>query len=159
MQVMLRYPQAIGCAGSCNVKCLCSDFTPFAYDFKFFLWSFRYFPWSFQQKAPADSWRCTQQCFNALRHPELTASAGISPYSWVPISPDFPISTYESFSFPVESYSKEDALAQFHQVQKETLKSNNRWYPYTAYEYDGETFYSIEYCGIADESEIQNRTL
>jgi len=44
-------------------------------------------------------------------------------------------------------------MSQFCPVQKETLK-NNSWYPYTAYEYDGETFYSIEYSGIADESEI-----
>ena len=62
--------------------------------------------------------------------------------------------TYEHFFFPADIYSKEDALAQFCQVQRETLKSNNRWYPYTAYEYDGETFYSIEYRGIADESEL-----
>lgn len=62
--------------------------------------------------------------------------------------------TYEHFFFPVEIYSKEDAIAQFRQVQKEILKSNNHWYPYTAYEYDGETFYSIQYRGIADENEI-----
>ncbi len=62
--------------------------------------------------------------------------------------------TYEHFFFPTDEYSKEDALEQFSKVPKETLKSNNRWYPYTAYEYDGETFYSIEYRGIADESEI-----
>ena len=62
--------------------------------------------------------------------------------------------TYEHFFFPVDIYSKEDAIAQFRQVQKETLKSNNHWYPYTAYEYDGETFYSIQYRGIADENEI-----
>ncbi len=62
--------------------------------------------------------------------------------------------TYEHCFFPTDEYSKEDALEQFSKVPKETLKSNNRWYPYTAYEYDGETFYSIEYRGIADESEI-----
>ena len=44
-------------------------------------------------------------------------------------------------------------MAQFKRVRKETLK-NNSWYPYTAYEYEGETFYSIQYSGIADESEI-----
>jgi hypothetical protein len=62
--------------------------------------------------------------------------------------------TYEHFFFPTDEYSKEDALAQFRQVQKETLKSNNRWYQYIAYEHDGETFYSIEHRGIVDESEI-----
>ncbi len=61
--------------------------------------------------------------------------------------------TYEHFFFPTEEYSKEDALARFKKVTKEALK-NNRLYPYTAYEYDGETFYSIVYRGIADESEI-----
>ena len=62
--------------------------------------------------------------------------------------------TYEYFFFPTDEYSKEEVIAQFSPVQKETLKNNNRWYSYTAYEYDGETFYSIEYSGIADESEI-----
>lgn len=62
--------------------------------------------------------------------------------------------TYEYFFFPTDEYSKEDAMTQFSPVQKETLKKNNRWYSYTAYEYEDETFYSIEYSGIADESEI-----
>lgn len=61
--------------------------------------------------------------------------------------------TYEYFFFPIDEYSKEDALSQFQRVQKETLK-NDHWYPYTAYEFEGETFYSITYSGIADESEI-----
>lgn len=61
--------------------------------------------------------------------------------------------TYEHFFFPVDEYSKEYAMAQFKAVRKETLKSNS-WYPYTAYEYNGETFYSIQYRGTADESEI-----
>ena len=64
--------------------------------------------------------------------------------------------TYEYFVFPVDEYNKEQAMAQFRTVRKETLK-NNSWYPYTAYEYDGETFYSIQYSGIANESEISNR--
>ena len=62
--------------------------------------------------------------------------------------------TYEYFFFPVDEFTKEQALGQFKEVHKETLKANNHWYPYTAYEYDGETFYSIQYSGIADESEI-----
>ena len=62
--------------------------------------------------------------------------------------------TYEHFFFPTDEYGKEEAIAQFRPVQKETLKNNNRWYPYTEYENDGESFYSIEYRGIADESEI-----
>lgn len=61
--------------------------------------------------------------------------------------------TYEHFFFPVDEYSQESAMAQFRPVQKETLK-NNHWYPYTAYGYNGEIFYSIEYRGIADESEL-----
>lgn len=62
--------------------------------------------------------------------------------------------TYEHFFFPIDTYSEEAAMAQFAPVQKETLKSNNRWYTYTAYEYDNEIFYSIEYRGIVDESKI-----
>ena len=61
--------------------------------------------------------------------------------------------TYEYLFFPVDKYSKEQAMAEFRRVTKQTLK-NNSWYPYTAYEYDGETFYSIQYSGIADESEV-----
>lgn len=61
--------------------------------------------------------------------------------------------TYEHFFFPTVGYSKDDAIAEFTPVQKETLKYNNR-YPYTAYEYEGEVFYSIEYRGTAREDEI-----
>jgi hypothetical protein len=61
--------------------------------------------------------------------------------------------TYEHFFFPMNEYSKEDAIASFTPVQKETLKFN-KWYPYTAYEFDGELFYSIEYRGTAAENEI-----
>ena len=41
----------------------------------------------------------------------------------------------------------------FKPVEKEILK-HNRWYPYTAYEYQGETFYSIQYSGLAEENKI-----
>lgn len=61
--------------------------------------------------------------------------------------------TYGYFFFSVECFSKEDAISQFKPIQKETLK-NGSWYPYIAYEYDGEVFYSISYSGMADESEI-----
>ena len=61
---------------------------------------------------------------------------------------------YDYWTFPVEQYTKEEAIAQFLPVQKETLKNNNRWYTYTAYEYQGNTYYSIIYSGIADESEF-----
>lgn len=61
--------------------------------------------------------------------------------------------TYEYFFFPTDEFSKSDALSQFLPVQKQTLK-NNTWYPYTAYEYDNETFYSIEYRGTVDEDKI-----
>lgn len=57
--------------------------------------------------------------------------------------------TYEYFYFPVDEYEIEDALAAFTKVEKETLK-NGRWYTYTAYEYNGEIFYSIQYSGIRD---------
>ena len=44
-------------------------------------------------------------------------------------------------------------MAKFQKVTKESLK-NNHWAPYTAFEYDGKTYYSIQYSGIADEDEI-----
>lgn len=64
--------------------------------------------------------------------------------------------TYEYFFFPVDEYSEKQAMSQFRTVIKKTLK-NNSWYSYTAYEYDGETFYSIQYSGIADENELNKR--
>ena len=62
---------------------------------------------------------------------------------------------YDYIPFPANEYTKELAMAQFKRVTKETLK-NNTWYPYTAYEYDGETYYSIQYSGIVEESEFYN---
>ena len=59
----------------------------------------------------------------------------------------------EHFYFPVSSYSKEEAIAQFVPVEKHTER-NNRMVPYTAYEYDGNTFYTFVYEGIFDESEL-----
>jgi hypothetical protein len=60
---------------------------------------------------------------------------------------------YDYIFFPVDEFSPDSAMAQFQKVTKETLK-NNHWVPYTAFEYDGETYYSIQYSGIADEDEI-----
>lgn len=61
--------------------------------------------------------------------------------------------SYEHFFFPIDEFSKDEAMNQFEEVKKETLKNNN-WYPYTAYVYEGESFYSIEYRGTANEDEI-----
>jgi hypothetical protein len=60
----------------------------------------------------------------------------------------------EDFYFPVNFYSKDEAIAQFVSVEKFTER-NNRMVPYTAYEYDGNTFYTIIYRGIVDESELK----
>ena len=62
-------------------------------------------------------------------------------------------SEYDYIPFPADEYTKESAMAQFTTVTKETLK-NNHWYSYTAYEYDGETYYSIQYSGLSDDSEF-----
>jgi len=59
----------------------------------------------------------------------------------------------EDFAFRADQYSKSDALAQFVEVTKPALK-NNHWVDYTAYEYNGETFYEIHYRGVVDESEL-----
>lgn len=64
---------------------------------------------------------------------------------------------YDYFPFPADKYSKEDAIAQFKPVQEETMKNNGNWYPYTAYEFDGDTYYSFEYDGIFDESNLLSR--
>lgn len=61
---------------------------------------------------------------------------------------------YDYLFFPVDEYTKDAALAQFKTAAKTTEKNNNI-YPYTAYEYGGNTYYSIQYSGIADESEIK----
>ena len=60
---------------------------------------------------------------------------------------------YDYIPFPEKSYTKESAMAQFKRVKKEALK-NNTWYPYTAYEYCGKTYYSIQYSGLVEESEF-----
>jgi len=62
--------------------------------------------------------------------------------------------SYAYFFFPTDEYSQEQAMAQFYPVLKETLKDNNQWYSYTAYEFEGETFYSITYSGTATEDEV-----
>lgn len=62
---------------------------------------------------------------------------------------------YDYYTFPVEEYSQEEAMAQFNLVEKETMKSNGNWYPYTAYEYNGEVYHSIIYSDIADENEFE----
>ena len=61
---------------------------------------------------------------------------------------------YDYYPFPVDKYSKEEAMAQFRSVQKYTEKNNGQWYPYTAYEYNGEIYFSIIYSGIDDESKF-----
>nr|WP_314460690.1 hypothetical protein [uncultured Clostridium sp.] len=60
---------------------------------------------------------------------------------------------YDYIAFPADQYTRESAMAQFTPVTKETLK-NNHWYSYTAYEYDGRTYYSFQYSGLTDENEF-----
>ena len=64
---------------------------------------------------------------------------------------------YDYFPFPTDKYSKEEALNQFMTVEKETMKNNGYWYPYTAYEFNGLTYYSIIYDGIYDENNLLSR--
>ena len=61
--------------------------------------------------------------------------------------------SYEDFFFPADKYTRDSAMESFRRVKKDTLK-NNHWYTYTAFEYEGEVFYSIEYRGIATEDEL-----
>lgn len=53
---------------------------------------------------------------------------------------------YDYYAFTVNEYSKEEVMVQFYLVQKETMKNNEQWYPYTAYEYNGEIYYLFCFC-------------
>lgn len=64
-----------------------------------------------------------------------------------------PDETYDYFIFPTDKCSKEEAIAAFVPVEKWTEK-NGHTVPYTAYEYNGELFYSIIYSGIVSEKEL-----
>ena len=64
---------------------------------------------------------------------------------------------YDYYPFPTDRYTKESAMAKFRSVEKETMKNNGHWYPYTAYEFNGETYYHIIYDGIYDESNLVMR--
>lgn len=60
---------------------------------------------------------------------------------------------YDYIPFPVDKFSKDEAEKQFIAVKKRTTKNNGESYPYTAYEYDNTTYYSILYLGIKTEEE------
>ena len=71
--------------------------------------------------------------------------------------------TYDYFVFPVDEFSKYEALNTFAEITKETLKANNHWYSYTAYEYRGPSnnggdygkqYYKIIYNGLFDEDNV-----
>ena len=59
----------------------------------------------------------------------------------------------EGVWFDADCYSEEEAKAQFVEVERSTLK-NDDYYPYKAYEYQGELFYEVEYMGVFDENEM-----
>ena len=64
---------------------------------------------------------------------------------------------YDYYPFPTDRYTKESVLALFCPVTKETMKDNGQWYEYTAYEFEGETYYDIIYDGIFNESDVISR--
>ncbi|MRI86323.1 hypothetical protein GIY09_10750 [Aerococcaceae bacterium WS4759] len=47
--------------------------------------------------------------------------------------------TYDYYFFPTSKYSESDVISLFTEVEKTTSKG----YPYTAYEYNGKTYYEI----------------
>ena len=68
--------------------------------------------------------------------------------------------TYDYFVFPADEFGEYDARSLFEEVTKETLKANNHWYTYTAYEYRGtaycgehygKQYYEVLYNGLFDE--------
>ena len=65
---------------------------------------------------------------------------------------------YDYFYFNENEVSSEaEALGKFTAVTRETQKNNGRWYPYTAYEFDGKTYYSIRYLGCFTEAELREK--
>ena len=71
--------------------------------------------------------------------------------------------TYDYFVFPADEFSQHDAMNTFEQVTRETLKANNHWYSYTAYEYRGTSYctenyrkqyYKVIYSGEFDEDNV-----
>lgn len=46
-------------------------------------------------------------------------------------------------------------MGKFTAVTKYTRKNNGVEYPYTAYEFDGKTYYSIRYLGCFTEDELR----
>lgn len=65
---------------------------------------------------------------------------------------------WSTFFIPVsECSSKEDALSQFNEVERTTITkySYNRSNPYTAYEYEGDLFYELNYVGVKTEEELE----
>ena len=62
---------------------------------------------------------------------------------------------YDHFFFATSEFSEHEALAQFEPVEKMTDK-NGRVFPYIGYEFDGETFYSVEYRGTATQQEYDD---
>ena len=71
--------------------------------------------------------------------------------------------TYDYFVFPADEVSEYEAIGMFEEITKETLKPNNHWYSYTAYEYRGlsycsdrygKQYYKIIYDGLFDENNV-----
>ncbi len=71
--------------------------------------------------------------------------------------------TFDYFVLPADEFSESEARSTFVEITKETLKPNNRWYSYTAYEYRGtaycsehygKQYYKIVYDGLFDENNI-----
>ncbi|MCD7950510.1 MAG: hypothetical protein LUG12_09660 [Erysipelotrichaceae bacterium] len=61
---------------------------------------------------------------------------------------------YDYYVFPTNKFSEKEVLALFRPVKKRTLKANNNFYDYTAYEYNGITYYKIINSGIFDENHL-----
>lgn len=60
----------------------------------------------------------------------------------------------EGVWFDADMYTKEEAEAQFVPVNEMIEKSGGHWFPFTFYEYDGETYYSVEYQGEFDDDDM-----
>ncbi len=59
----------------------------------------------------------------------------------------------EGVWFDADMYTKEEAEKQFIPVTK-MVEKNGGFYPFTFHEYDGQTYYSVDYMGLYEDDDM-----